>query len=139
PFLLLLIPPPPRSPLFPYTTLFRSRHQLVVLAVQVRFPPRSHLGQLLGRRRRRGQLLQLVVDRVQHLPVGDLGRVDRGDGERVRVPRLERPEQARARADVGDQAVLVHQPLLQAGAVAVGQHTGQHQVGQVGVQLPDRV
>src|SRR5438876_1303974 len=28
PFLFLLIPPPPRSTLFPYTTLFRSNHGL---------------------------------------------------------------------------------------------------------------
>src|SRR5205823_13210753 len=27
PFFFLILPPPPRSTLFPYTTLFRSRHQ----------------------------------------------------------------------------------------------------------------
>src|SRR5206468_9980344 len=39
----LLIPPPPRPPLFPYTTLFRSR-PLRALA------PRRHLGSTAGAR-----------------------------------------------------------------------------------------
>src|SRR6266536_5007052 len=43
-FFFLMIRRPPRSTLFPYTTLFRSRHLL---------PPCRHLRDRLGRRRRR--------------------------------------------------------------------------------------
>src|SRR5207253_10860878 len=64
PLIFLLLPPPPRSTLFPYTTLFRSsRHQLLqhqrVLLQRALArrglrmdPPRSH--QPHGRGRRRG-------------------------------------------------------------------------------------
>src|SRR5207249_9834958 len=37
---LLILRPPPRSPLFPYTTLFRSRRARGGHAVVVRLPPR---------------------------------------------------------------------------------------------------
>src|SRR5207302_10079011 len=40
-FFLLSIPPPPRSPLFPYTTLFRS-HQPLVGSRPVALEPRLH-------------------------------------------------------------------------------------------------
>src|SRR3712207_8932245 len=68
---------PPRSTLFPYTTLFRSVHELHSGAGQLRG------GQRVGRRQR------AVVDLLRQLAGGGLGvlgaaEADRGRGELAR-------------------------------------------------------
>ena len=66
-------------------------------------------------------------------------RVHRGDRERVGVARVERPHQARARGDVGDQAVDVHEAALQPGGLAVAEHRAEQRVAEVAVEVGGRV
>src|SRR5207253_8571183 len=68
-----LLPPPPRSTLFPYTTLFRSRRQ----GAHCRVPGRAQAP--AGARHRRGQALRRDPDADRAARYGqDLGRrVDR--------------------------------------------------------------
>ncbi len=111
----------------------------VVLAVQAGDPAGLDLGELLVARRRAGELVELLVDGGEHAVLADVGRVHGGDDERVGVARLERAEQPAGGVDVGDQRLAVDQALLQPGAVALGEDRGEHEVGEVAVELVDRV
>src|SRR5207249_11912763 len=78
-FLLLFstsLPPPPRSPLFPYTTLFRSHHGVP--------PPRVSSGRRDGRPRRRRAARNARGRRGQGVRAMD------GDARRNRVRRSDR-------------------------------------------------
>ena len=114
-------------------------HDAVVLLVEPRRPAGDVPRELLVGRTLRGELVELLVDRGEH-PVGVDGRgVHRGDRERVGVAGVERPHQARARGDVGDQAVGVHETPLQAGGLAVAEDGAEQGVAEVAVEVGGRV
>src|SRR5205823_13087543 len=56
----LLLPPPPRSPPFPYTTLFRSLHRLGLVRALRRDRQRLRVRRLV---------LRLALERREHRPV----------------------------------------------------------------------
>src|SRR5689334_12578089 len=140
-FFFLMIRPPPRSTLFPYTTLFRSAHRGLHLQL--------HRSVVLVRRvgleqQRRDRDVPLVVGRridqrrdgthpVPHLHIREhLQRHAHGH-------RLERQERERHTRGGGDRSepgpgrvhVLVHRRDLRVRRVGVGQQRGDRQLSLV--------
>src|SRR5690606_39472291 len=90
-----MIPTPPRPTLFPYTTLFRSRHHLAPDALRLLLPGAGASGQR-GEGRDRGSLLALRrhrLDRDLHLRLpaallghcGAAGRTPAADRKSTRL------------------------------------------------------
>ena len=74
-------------------------------------------------------------------PVGrDAGRVVHLGGQQRGVPDVERVAEQADVAALGDgDAVVVHQPALEAGRVALAEQLGQQHGAQVAVEVADRV